>query len=223
MHLALGLTLIQGASLRFCGISTHSVTTTSLLSDQVSVSCEFFLTVLREWSIFLTLIMCVRPNCPAAKYEQNSLMRSAMRALKARAKQANSDDKLSKTSLQDSERCQTALCPIQCRHLNVSYYLHSHTLSPGQTVLPTQANLSQVTEIKILHRRPWLNDTAKSSQLARNRSVVLIRPRSHITITKQLFESWLELAEGSVAKRWKTWLKLGEHLNLIKFKPTRSN
>ena len=40
-------------------------------------------------------------------------------------------------------------------------------------------------------------------------------------ITKQLGESWLELAE--VSKRWKTWLELGENLSLIKFKPNRSN
>ena len=40
------------------------------------------------------------------------------------------------------------------------------------------------------------------------------------TITKQLGGSWLELAE--VAKQWETWLELGEHLSLIKFKPTRA-
>ena len=51
----------------------------------------------------------------------------------------------------------------------------------------------------------WPNDTAKSSQLARNHSIVWIRPRSHLTITKQLGLSWFELTE--VAKRWKTWLK----------------
>ena len=66
----------------------------------------------------------------------------------------------------------------------------------------------------------WPKRTAKSSQLARNQSIVGIRPRSHI-ITKQLGESWLELAE--VAKRWKTWLELGENLSLITFKPTRAN
>ena len=96
----------------------------------------------------------------------------------------------------------------------------------------------------------WPNDTAKSSQLARNQlkptqaklqyqnlhqrvakryrqvepackkpfNCLNIRPRSHITITKQLGESWLELV-----KRWKTWLELGENLSFIKFKPSRSN
>ena len=38
------------------------------------------------------------------------------------------------------------------------------------------------------------NDTAKASQLARNHSIGSIRHRSHITTTKQLGESWLELA-----------------------------
>ena len=40
------------------------------------------------------------------------------------------------------------------------------------------------------------NDTTKSSQLARNRLIVwTIRPCSHITTTKQLGESWLEITE----------------------------
>ena len=43
---------------------------------------------------------------------------------------------------------------------------------------------------------------------------------SHIKITEQLGESWLELAE--VAKRWKTWLELGANLSLVKFKPTQA-
>ena len=42
----------------------------------------------------------------------------------------------------------------------------------------------------------WPNDTAKSSQIARNRAIVWIQPRSHITITKQLGESWLEFGWG---------------------------
>ena len=82
-------------------------------------------------------------------------------------------------------------------------------------------NSSQVIKIKTCIGG-FSNDTAKSSQLARNHSIVWIRPRSNIKITKQLGESWLALAE--VAKRRKTWLELGaENLSLIKFKPTRSN
>ena len=46
----------------------------------------------------------------------------------------------------------------------------------------------------------WPNGTAKSSQLARNHSKCLnTTAYSRITITKQLVESWLELAE--VAKQ----------------------
>ena len=51
--------------------------------------------------------------------------------------------------------------------------------------------------------------------------IVWIRPRSYITITKQLDESWREAAE--VAKQWKNWLELGENFSSIKFKPTRAN
>ena len=36
-----------------------------------------------------------------------------------------------------------------------------------------------------------------------------------MTIAKQLGESWPKLAE--LAKRWKTWLELGENLSFIKF------
>ena len=67
----------------------------------------------------------------------------------------------------------------------------------------------------------WPNGTTKSSQLTKNRSIVWLQSHSHLTITKQLGKSWLELAE--VAKRWKMWLVLAEDLSLIKFKPTQSN
>ena len=51
------------------------------------------------------------------------------------------------------------------------------------------------------------NDTAKSSQLARNHSIVWW-PRSHITITKQLGESWREVGKGgqtveNLARVWR--------------------
>ena len=55
-------------------------------------------------------------------------------------------------------------------------------LNPGQMVLPTQANSSQATKSKL---GGWPNGTAKSSQLARNHSIVWLRPRSHLTITKK--------------------------------------
>ena len=48
----------------------------------------------------------------------------------------------------------------------------------------------------------WPNGPAKSSQIAtrtrklENHSIVWLRRRSHLTITKQLGESWLELARG---------------------------
>ena len=56
----------------------------------------------------------------------------------------------------------------------------------------------------------WPNDTTKSSQLARNHSVVWIRPRSHITIKKKLARvgsNWLrwpndENCASSWAKIW---------------------
>ena len=47
-----------------------------------------------------------------------------------------------------------------------------------------------------------------------NHSIVW-RPRSHLTITKQLGESWLELG-----KRWKACSSWAKILSLIKFKPT---
>ena len=72
---------------------------------------------------------------------------------------------------------------------------------------PNSSQLEPSYKIKICIGG-WSNDTAKWSQLARNHSIVGIRPRSHTTITKQLGESWLELTE--VAKRWKTWLELGK-------------
>ena len=62
------------------------------------------------------------------------------------------------------------------------------------------------------------------ASLQENHSIVWLRPRSHPTIkqtkTNNLASSF-KLAE--VAKRWKTWLKLGENLSLIKFNPSRSN
>ena len=54
--------------------------------------------------------------------------------------------------------------------------------------------------------------------------VVSIRPRSHITITKQLGESWLELVE--VVKRWKlgsSWAKIWAGSNSSQLYPTRAN
>ena len=103
---------------------------------------------------------------------------------------------------------------------------------------------SRLHAVPFFSLKPWPNGTPNSSQLEpsykiklasaggqtvlpsrassqENHSIFLLKPRSHITITKQLGDSWIELTE--VAKRWKTWLELGENLSLIKFKPTRSN
>ena len=104
-----------------------------------------------------------------------------------------------------------------CRH-NVSSFCWP--LRPWPNGTPNSSQVEPSYKIRTCIRG-LPNGTARSSQLARYRAIVWIRPRSHITITKQLGESWLELAE--VAKRWNTWLELGENLNLIKFKPTRSN
>ena len=44
--------------------------------------------------------------------------------------------------------------------------------------------------------KPWPNGTPNSSQLARNHSIVWIRPLRHITITTQLGDGWLEFGWG---------------------------
>ena len=55
----------------------------------------------------------------------------------------------------------------------------------------------------------WSNGTAKLSHLVRkSHSIVWLRPRSHLTVAKQLGKSSLEFA-----KRWKMWLELGEKLS----------
>ena len=74
-------------------------------------------------------------------------------------------------------------------------------LKPRPNGTPNSSQLEPSYKIKT-YIDAWPNDTAKSSQLARNHSIVWLRPCSHITIAKQLGESWL---------------------SLMKFKPTRAN
>ena len=80
----------------------------------------------------------------------------------------------------------------------------------GQTVLPTQANLSQVTKSKL----------ASVDGQTVSRSRVSSQKNSLIIITKQL-HFWLELAW--VGWGGHTWLELGKNLSLMKFKATWSN
>ena len=91
--------------------------------------------------------------------------------------------------------------------------------SSGQTVLPTQANSSRVARSKLAPAGRQMIPTSRTSPQV-NHSTVWIRPRTHTTITKT---TWREFELAEVAKRWKTWLDLGENLSLIKFKTTRSN
>ena len=86
---------------------------------------------------------------------------------------------------------------------------------PGQTVLPTQANSSQVTKSKLASAG---GQTIPPSRASLQETIQLSECD---TITKQLGSSWLEFAD--VDNRWKTWLELGETLSLIKFKLTRAN
>ena len=78
--------------------------------------------------------------------------------------------------------------PPSCRRRGESFSYKGHELGPARTVLPTRAKLQIETCIG-----GWPNGTAKSSQLARNHSIVWLRPHRHKTSTKQLGESWLEL------------------------------
>ena len=97
-------------------------------------------------------------------------------------------------------------------------------LTPGQTVLPTQAHSTQVTKSELAsadgqtvppsRARSQENHSVNCRLLAR-----AVRPNNNKTTLRELAR---ELAE--VAKRWKTWLvELGENLSFIKFKPTRSS
>ena len=72
----------------------------------------------------------------------------------------------------------------------------------------------------------WPNGTAKSSQLARNHTMIVWQ-QDHMSLTgtvqspndnKTTWQFLPCLAE--VAKQWKTWLKLGTNLSFIKLKPT---
>ena len=65
--------------------------------------------------------------------------------------------------------------------------LHQHK-DRDQTILPTQANSSQVTINQNLHRR--MAKRYCQVELHENHSIVWLRPRSHRTITKRLGESW---------------------------------
>ena len=63
----------------------------------------------------------------------------------------------------------------------------------GQAVLPTQANSSQVTKLKLALAGTWLNGTvpSRASSQENPASIIWIRPRSLLQIAKQLgAESW---------------------------------
>ena len=95
-------------------------------------------------------------------------------------------------------------------------------LIPSQTVFPTHSSqLEPSYKIKTCTDR-WVAKLYCQVQPARKKTIqfIWLRSRSHLTITKQLGKSWLELAE--VAKRCKSWLELGENLSLITFKPTEA-
>ena len=66
----------------------------------------------------------------------------------------------------------------------------------------------------------WPNGTAKSSHLARNHSTVVIRPRSRVTITKQLGESWLRWPNGG--KRGSSWAKISAWSNSSQLEHTQA-
>ena len=87
-------------------------------------------------------------------------------------------------------------------------------LKPWPNGTPKSSQLEPSYKIKTCIGGWPKNGTAKSSQLARNNSIVGIRPCSHITTQNNV---------ARVGFSWKTWLELGEYLSLIKFKPTRSN
>ena len=89
--------------------------------------------------------------------------------------------------------------------------------------------------------KPWLNGTPSSSQVTEsklasaggqteppsqacshsNHSIVWKRPRSHITMTKQLGESWLRWPNGG--KRGSSWAKIWAWSNSSQLYPTRAN
>ena len=88
-------------------------------------------------------------------------------------------------------------------------------LSPGQTVLPTQANSSQVTKSKLASvGRQTVPPSWVSSQknhfngLNFNLKLVWLRPSSYLTIKKQLGESWPKWPNGgNLCSSWaKIWV-----------------
>ena len=94
---------------------------------------------------------------------------------------------------------------------------------PGQTVLPTQVNSSQVTKSKLADRRvaKWYRQVEPAHK---NHSIVAIRPHtSHMTTTKQLGKSWLTWPNGG--KLGSSWAKIwawSSSNNSSQLKPTRS-
>ena len=90
------------------------------------------------------------------------------------------------------------------------------TQSPGQTALQTQANSSQVTKSK---RTSEGGQTVvpRRGDSQENFSIVWLRPRSHITIAKQLGESWPRWPNGS------SWAKIWAWSKSSQLDPTPAN
>ena len=93
----------------------------------------------------------------------------------------------------------------------------------GLLVLPRKALAKRYSQLKPtraklenpnLHR--WVAKRYRQVEKARKKTIQFSDYESPNNKT-----TWLELAK--VAKRWNTWLELGENLTLIKFKPTRAN
>ena len=112
---------------------------------------------------------------------------------------------------------------IQHPHVAVQYQTsHCFTSDGPHKALAKQCAQLKPTRAKIPNQTcidGWPNGTANHASLQENHSIFWLWPCSQLTITKQHGLTRLELAE--VTKRWKTWLEVGENLNLIKFKPTR--
>ena len=86
---------------------------------------------------------------------------------------------------------------IQNSQLKPSYRIKTCPIGGWPNDTP---NSSQVTTIETFIGG-WTNGTAKSSHsLQENRSIVRLRPRNHLTITKQLGSSWFELAKRSLGE-----------------------
>ena len=114
----------------------------------------------------------------------------------------------------DGERMQLFVVPTVCDALIVSV----SPLRPGQTVLrPTQANSSQVTKPKLVSAGGQTIPSSRASS-QENHSIVWLRPRSHLTTTKQLRWRWPNSENlGS------NWAKIRPWSNSSELDPARAN